>query len=66
MEKKNSSQPTTSNTHFSISSRAQFLVTHRRQRLQGFSPQLDEFYFTTVEKKILENYRCIVPNSMND
>jgi len=40
--------------------------TDGRQRLQGFSPQLDELYFTTVEKKILENCRCIVPNSMND
>jgi hypothetical protein len=27
---------------------------------------LDEFYFTTDEKKILENCRCIVPNFMND
>jgi hypothetical protein len=37
-------------------------TTHGRQRLQGFLPQLDEFYFTTAEKKNLENYRCIVPN----
>jgi hypothetical protein len=29
-------------------------------------PQLDEFYFTTAEKKILENCRCIVPNFIND
>ena len=34
--------------------------------LQGFLPQLDEFYFTTAEKKILENCRCIVPNFIND
>ncbi len=34
--------------------------------LKGFLPQLDEFYFTTAEKKILENCRCIVPNFMND
>jgi hypothetical protein len=43
----------------------------------GFIPPTDgggfrDFYttgrilFTTVEKKILENYRCIVPNFMND
>jgi hypothetical protein len=32
----------------------------------GAHPQLDEFYFTTDEKKILENCRCIVPNFMND
>ena len=46
--------------------------THGRQRIQGFLqqmkrkfwkiadtlfPTLDEFYFTTDEKKILENYR---------
>ncbi len=42
------------------------LATQGRQRLQGFLPQLDEFYFTTPEKKILENCRCIVPNFMND
>jgi hypothetical protein len=40
--------------------------THGRQRLRVFLPQLDEFYFTTAEKKILENCRCIVPNFMND
>jgi hypothetical protein len=34
--------------------------------LKGFLPQLDEFYFTTDEKKLLENCRCIVPNFMND
>jgi hypothetical protein len=33
---------------------------------KGFLPQLDEIYFTTAKKKILENYRCIVPNFMND
>jgi hypothetical protein len=33
---------------------------------KGFLPQLDEFYFTTAEKKIFENCRCIVPNFMND
>ncbi len=40
--------------------------THERWRLQAFLPQLDEFCFTTDEKKILENCRCIVPNFMND
>jgi hypothetical protein len=33
---------------------------------KGFLPQLDEIYFTTAKKKILENCRCIVPNFMND
>jgi len=33
--------------------------------LKGFLPQMDEFYFTTAEKKILENCRCIVPNFMS-
>jgi hypothetical protein len=33
---------------------------------QGFLPQLHEFYFTTDGKKFLENYRCIVPNFIND
>ncbi len=32
----------------------------------GFLPQLDEFYFTTGEKKILEHYRWIVPSFIND
>jgi hypothetical protein len=41
-------------------------ATHERQRLHGFLPQLDEIYFTTADKKILENCRCIVPNFMND
>jgi hypothetical protein len=27
---------------------------------------LDEFYFTTAEKKLLENCRFSVPNFMND
>jgi hypothetical protein len=36
------------------------------ERFQGFLPQPDEFYFTTDEKKILENCRCIVPNFIND
>ena len=27
---------------------------------------LDEFYFTTTEKKLLENWRDIVPNFNND
>jgi hypothetical protein len=27
---------------------------------------LDEFYFTTSEKKLLENCRCIVPDFTND
>jgi hypothetical protein len=30
------------------------LTVHGRQRLQGCLPQLDEIYFTTAEKKILE------------
>jgi hypothetical protein len=38
----------------------------RMQTTQAFLPQLDEFYFTTTEKKILENCRCIVPNFIND
>ena len=32
----------------------------------GILQHLDEFYFATAEKKILENYRCIVPNFIND
>jgi hypothetical protein len=32
----------------------------------GIFTTLAEFYFTTDEKKILENCRCIVPNFMND
>jgi hypothetical protein len=40
--------------------------THGRRRLQGYLPQLDEFFFTTDEKKILENCSCSVPNFMND
>jgi hypothetical protein len=43
-----------------------YVSTQGRQRLQGFLPQLDESYFTTPEKKILENCRYIVPNFMND
>ncbi len=43
-----------------------FMSTHGRRMLQGFLPQLDEFYFTTAEKKILGNCKCIVPNYMND
>jgi hypothetical protein len=42
------------------------VATHGRRRLQGFLPQQDEFYFTTAEKKILEKWRCSVPNFMND
>jgi len=42
------------------------LSTHDGGGLKGFLPQLDGFYFTTDEKKILENCRCIVPNFMND
>ena len=34
--------------------------------LKGFLQQLDEFYFTTAEKKILENFRFHVPNFIND
>jgi hypothetical protein len=37
-----------------------------KERLQGIFTTLDEFYFTTTEKKILENSRCIVPNLKND
>jgi hypothetical protein len=33
---------------------------------QGIFTTLDEFYFTTAEKKILENCRCILPNFKND
>ncbi len=40
--------------------------TQGPQRTQGFLPQQDEFYFTTAEKKLLEHYRCIVPNFTND
>jgi hypothetical protein len=36
------------------------------QRPQGFLPQLDEFYFTTAEKKLLENCKYSVPNFNND
>jgi hypothetical protein len=42
------------------------LSTQGWQMPQGFLPQLDEFYFTTAEKKLLENCRCIVPNFTND
>ena len=38
----------------------------RRPRDFDFSTQLDEFYFTTAEKKNSENCRCIVPNFIND
>jgi hypothetical protein len=40
--------------------------THGRQRPQGFLPQLDEYYFATAAKRLLENCRCIVPNFIND
>jgi hypothetical protein len=43
-----------------------YVATHGRRRSHGFLPQLDEFYFTTAEKKLLENYRFIVPNFNND
>jgi hypothetical protein len=43
-----------------------YVSTHGRRRLQEFLPQLDEFYFTTAEKKLLENFGCIVPNFNND
>jgi hypothetical protein len=44
-----------------------YVLTHpRTEEAQGFFPQLDEFYFTTAEKKILGNCRCTVPNFMND
>jgi len=32
------------------------------ERLRVILPQTDEFYFTTAEKKIVENFRCIPPN----
>ena len=38
----------------------------RTAETSGIFTTLDEFYFTTSEKKILENCRCIVPNFMND
>jgi hypothetical protein len=41
-------------------------ATHGWERPQGFLPQPDESYFTTAEKKLLENCRCIVPNFNND
>jgi hypothetical protein len=31
-----------------------------------FLPELNEIYFTTVEKTILENFKCILPNFIND
>jgi hypothetical protein len=33
---------------------------------KGFLPQLDEFYFTTDEKENFGQFRCIVPNFIND
>ena len=41
-------------------------TTQGWRRPHGFLPQLDEFYFTTAEKKLLENCRGIVPNFTND
>jgi hypothetical protein len=38
----------------------------RTAEASGIFTTLDEFYFTTAEKKFLENCRCIVPNFMND
>jgi hypothetical protein len=38
----------------------------RTAEASGILPHLDELYFTTAEKKILENCRSIVPNFMND
>jgi hypothetical protein len=38
----------------------------RTAEASGILPQLDEFYFTTAEKKLLKNCRCIVPNFNND
>ena len=32
------------------------------QKETEFLPKLDAFYFTTDEKKIVEDYRCIVPD----
>jgi hypothetical protein len=33
------------------------LVTHGRWRFHGFLPQLDEFYFTTVDEEIFEKLK---------
>jgi hypothetical protein len=33
-------------------------TTANGRRLQGFLPQLDEFYFTTAEKKIFGNLQA--------
>jgi len=41
-------------------------TTQGRRRPHRFLPQLDEIYFTTAEKTILENCICIVPNFIND
>ena len=43
--------------HLKIETRS---TTHGRWRLQGFLPQLDEFYFTTTEKENFEQFREIV------
>ena len=38
----------------------------RTAEATGIFTTTDEFYFTTAEKKLLENCRCIVPNFNND
>jgi hypothetical protein len=43
-----------------------YVYVCKKKSLKGFLPQLDEFYFTTAEKKILEKCRCTVPNLIND
>jgi hypothetical protein len=41
--------------------------THpRTAEASGIFTTLDELYFTTAEKKVLENSGCIVPNFNND
>jgi hypothetical protein len=44
-----------------------FRVTYhsRTTKVSGVFTTTDEFYFSTSEKTILENCRCIVPNFMN-
>ncbi len=64
-----------SHTHPSHSQTSRLLLSSHRSSYLSlvFDSQNDEtntflmckFVFTTVEKKILENCRCIVPNFMN-
>jgi hypothetical protein len=44
----------------------QYTHTTLTEEASGILPKPDEFYFTTAEKKLLENCRCIVPNFNND